>query len=45
MTDGCIYVSANIKQAGVLLQHGEILRVFFGKGKGRFEEIKWTVEW
>ena len=28
--DGCIYVSANIKQAGVLLQHGEILRVFFG---------------
>ena len=30
MTDGCIYVSANIKQAGVLLQHGEILRVFFG---------------
>ena len=30
VTDGCIYVSANIKQAGVLLQHGEILRVFFG---------------
>ena len=30
MTDGCIYVSANIKQAGVLLQQGEILRVFFG---------------
>ena len=29
VTDGCIYVSANIKQAGVLLQHGEILRVFF----------------
>lgn len=30
VTDGCIYVPANIKQAGVLLQHGEILRVFFG---------------
>ena len=30
VTDGCIHVSANIKQAGVLLQHGEILRVFFG---------------
>ena len=30
VTDGCIYVSANIKQAGVFLQHGEILRVFFG---------------
>lgn len=30
VTDGCIYVSANIKQLGVLLQHGEILRVFFG---------------
>ena len=30
VTDGCIYVSANIKQAGVLLQHGEILRVFYG---------------
>ena len=30
VTDGCIYVSANIKQPGVLLQHGKILRVFFG---------------
>ena len=30
VTDGCIYVTANIKQPGVLLQHGEILRVFFG---------------
>lgn len=30
VTDGCIYVSANIKEPGVLLQHGEILRVFFG---------------
>ena len=30
VTDGCIYVSANIKEPGALLQHGEILRVFFG---------------
>ena len=30
VTDGCIYVSANIKEPGVLLQHGSILRVVFG---------------
>ena len=28
--DGCIYVSANIKGPGVILQHGEIFRIFFG---------------
>lgn len=28
--DGCIYVSANIKEPGVLLQHGKILRVVYG---------------
>ncbi len=28
--DGCIYVSANIEKPGVLLMHGEILRVVFG---------------
>ena len=28
--DGCIYVSANIREPGVLTQHGEILRVIFG---------------
>ena len=28
--DGCIYVSANIKEPGVILQHGEILRIVFG---------------
>lgn len=28
--DGCIYVSANIKEPGVLLQHGPILRVVYG---------------
>lgn len=30
VTDGCIYVSANIKEPGVLLQHGKICRVVFG---------------
>ena len=30
MTDGCIYVSANIKEPGVLVQHGKILRIVFG---------------
>ena len=30
VTDGCIYVSANIKEPGVLVQHGKILRIVFG---------------
>lgn len=30
VTDGCIYVSANIESPGVLQQHGEICRVVFG---------------
>ena len=30
VTDGCIYVSANIKGSGRLLQHGQILRIVFG---------------
>ena len=29
VTDGCIYVSANIKEPGVLIQHGRILRVVY----------------
>lgn len=33
VTDGCIYVSANIKEPGVLVQHGEILRIVFGTRK------------
>ena len=40
VTDGCIYVSANIKEPGVLLQHGKILRVVFGtRDKEDFREI------
>ena len=32
--DGCIYVSAEIREPGVLNQHGEILRVIFGIREG-----------
>ena len=40
VTDGCIYVSANIKEPGVLLQHGKILRVVFGtRDKEDFREV------
>jgi len=30
VTDGCIYVSANIKEPGILLMHGEIFRIVYG---------------
>lgn len=45
VTDGCIYVSANIKEPGVLIQHGKILRVVYGVRKSeeytdRLAEIK-----
>ena len=42
VTDGCIYVSANIEGPGVLVQHGKILRVVFGvREKSEFrEELK-----
>lgn len=30
VTDGCIYVSANIKEPGMIIQHGKILRIVFG---------------
>ncbi|MGN0314009.1 MAG: ketopantoate reductase family protein [Fusicatenibacter sp.] len=33
VTDGCIYVSANILEPGALLQHGKILRIVFGVRK------------
>ena len=42
VTDGCIYVSANIKGPGKLLQHGQILRIVFGvRDKAEFRpELK-----
>ncbi len=30
VTDGCIYISANIKEHGVIKMHGDIFRVVFG---------------
>jgi len=30
VTDGCIYISANIKEPGILLMHGEIFRIVYG---------------
>lgn len=40
VTDGCIYVSANIMEPGVILQHGKILRVVFGARKPEEETEK-----
>lgn len=40
VTDGCIYVSANIMESGVILQHGKILRVVFGARKPEEETEK-----
>lgn len=45
VTDGCIYVSANIKEPGVLLQHGEILRVVYGVRKPEeYRDVLQTVK-
>lgn len=30
VTDGCIYISANIKEPGTLVMHGEIFRILYG---------------
>lgn len=40
VTEGCIYVSANIMEPGVILQHGKILRVVFGARKPEEETEK-----
>ena len=40
VTDGCIYVSANILEPGVILQHRKILRVVFGARKPEEETEK-----
>lgn len=40
VTDGCIYVSANIMEPSVILQHGKILRVVFGARKPEEETEK-----
>ena len=40
VSDGCIYVSANILEPGVILQHGKILSVVFGARKPEEETEK-----
>ena len=35
--DGCIYVSANIDEPGVIIMHSKILRIIFGLSKGQEE--------
>lgn len=35
VVDGCIYVSANIEEPGVLLQHAKILRIVYGAAAGQ----------
>lgn len=35
VTDGCIYVSANIQAPGEILMHGKILRIVFGVRESR----------
>lgn len=42
VTDGCIYVSANIKEPGVLLQHGKILRIVFGVRERQTGDRNWN---
>lgn len=39
VTDGCIYVSANIKEPGVLIQHGKILRLVYGVREVHSEDV------
>ncbi len=45
VTDGCIYVSANIKEPGVIQMHGKIFRVVYGvrnpeEYDARLEQVK-----
>lgn len=39
VTDGCIYIAAEIKEPGVILMSGKIFRVVYGLRKGTAEEI------
>lgn len=39
VTDGCIYVSANIKEPGVILRHGRICRIIFGTRDNRTDNV------
>ena len=39
VTDGCIYIAAEIKEPGVILMSGKIFRVVYGLRKGTAENI------
>ncbi|MDD2300657.1 MAG: 2-dehydropantoate 2-reductase [Syntrophomonadaceae bacterium] len=43
VTDGCIYIAAEIKEAGTILQKGDIFRVVYGVRKP--EEYRPVLEW
>lgn len=40
VTDGCIYISANIREPGVLFMHGKIFRIFYGTPDHRTDAPK-----
>ncbi|MBU3182400.1 2-dehydropantoate 2-reductase [Clostridium psychrophilum] len=45
VTDGCIYVSANIKEPGTLLMHGEIFKIVYGiRNKSEYKPILKQIE-
>lgn len=39
VTDGCIYIAAEIKEPGVILMSGKIFRVVYGLRKGTAEDV------
>jgi len=43
VTDGCIYIAAEIKEPGTILMSGKIFRVVFGLRKGTSESIRRVV--
>lgn len=43
VTDGCIYIAAEIKEPGTILMSGKIFRVVYGLRKGTSDEIRWKV--
>lgn len=40
VADGCIYISANLREPGTLFMHGEIFRIFYGMPDHRTDEPK-----
>ncbi len=45
VTDGCIYVAANIKEPGTLSMHGDIFRIIFGvRDKSEYRPVLEEIE-